>query len=638
MPYVVSASPDFTEGFPFALTLKEVVAAYAKSGFEYDISIDEMPFLLACSEDNPYTRATLDTKKQQIDTSNEPGEQLFTQWWIRSQDSWHGGAGVTYYEPRSDEGTKYRYASSVGIDPWTEGQISLLHSMTLPVESAGVTPVYCTSAVVSGADVAFLQVDGVVKRWTGTAATNYTVSTGGTPASRVAVCGALIVVGTTDGISSGTVGGTALTALWTVATGTVLVPWWVKGRIIASRGSALHELTLAGGALPAAIWTHPSTSWHWTSVVEAPTAILAAGYDNGYGYIYAFNLVDSGSGGTPTLGDAIQIAEFPPGEEVYSLATYLGTYVAIGTNKGVRIGILGSDSNGATLTYGPLVIETTYPVRDLTARDRFAYATIQAGINGKSGCARIDLSNEVESGRFAWAYDVSTQTTGVPHSIACLGTTNRVLIGVADEGIYQTSTTAYEATGYMRTGRIRFSTGENKSFHRIRVRTSCPDDSTCAIYSIVPEGSPVFVFSLSNTFDDNQDISLSIANTGYQYLSIQLTLNASTDLGDTPIVDSMTLKALPLTDAVRELQIPLMCFDVETDRKGTKVGVRNGAWSRLAALEQAESDNATVNIVDTTTGESFSGQITRVAFTRIKPPEGNRKNFGGLINLTVVQL
>jgi hypothetical protein len=183
----------------------------------------------------------------------------------------------------------------------------------------------------------------------------------------------------------------------------------------------------------------PTRSFTWTSVAEAPDCILASGYSNGYGYIYAFNLVTSGAAGTtPTLDQGIQVAEFPSGEEVHAIKVYLGQYIAIGTSKGVRIGMLGT---GGKMQYGPLTISTTQPVRDLAARDHYVYAAIEADIDGGSGCARIDLGEEINiinsagytvanSMRFAWAYDAQSHTTGAVYSVTFLGGTAQVALAV----------------------------------------------------------------------------------------------------------------------------------------------------------------------------------------------------------------
>ena len=95
--------------------------------------------------------------------------------------------------------------------------------------------------------------------------------------------------------------------------------------------------------------------------------------------------------------------------------TYLGAYLALGTSRGVRIGQVDPDG---TLVYGPLTVETFMPVRALAARDRFVYAGIERDLDGVSGCACIDLSEDIpkedggSSGRYAWAYDAPLDSAG----------------------------------------------------------------------------------------------------------------------------------------------------------------------------------------------------------------------------------
>src|SRR5690242_19681988 len=122
----MSLTPDITDRPVVPLSNKTGTPSFRQTGTKYDIAIDDLPFTIASRQDLPYTRQTAESRRQQIDTSAEPGEQTLSQWWTRSQDSWHRGAGIGYYEPGSDDTTKSRYGTSIGIDPWTKGEIRLL--------------------------------------------------------------------------------------------------------------------------------------------------------------------------------------------------------------------------------------------------------------------------------------------------------------------------------------------------------------------------------------------------------------------------------------------------------------------------------------------------------------------------------
>jgi hypothetical protein len=90
----------------------------------------------------------------------------------------------------------------------------------------------------------------------------------------------------------------------------------------------------------------------------------------------------------------------PTGEVIHSIKYYLG-YMLIGTSKGIRAATV--DDNGS-ITYGPLIVETSQPVYDFAFRDKFAWAA--TGVAGEAGVTRIDLGNDLGGLRFAYANDL----------------------------------------------------------------------------------------------------------------------------------------------------------------------------------------------------------------------------------------
>jgi hypothetical protein len=634
MSFLEPAPPDITETIPTHISARTGSSVYVAKGVLADVAIADLPFRFLISDQNPYQRETADFRRQQIDTSPEPGEQTLAQWWVRDQDSWHRGAGANYYEPGSNEAaTKYRYDRSVGMDVWTVGEASLLHKTPLLESATGGQNVYATPARVGGAEVVFGIVGSTMFRHDGTTKTSYS----GTAGTEPVIAGSKVLTGTTAGISSGDTTGTSLSVLWT-STGAVVRPWWVKSRIIASKGPALYDLTLAGGALSGAtpLYTHPDANWTWTGVSEAPGAILASGYSSGYGFIYRFTLTDPGSGASPVVGGANQVADFPPGEEVYSIKTYLSTYLAIGTSRGVRVGVLDVDG---TLQYGPLIIETTKPVRCFGARNSFIYAGIEADIDGNSGCARIDLGEQLEDLRYPWAYDANIQTTGTVLSVAFLGLTDRVALGVADKGLYLQSDTLYEDSGYLRSGRIRFGTSEPKAFNRAKIRAKIPEDSGVNLATVDAAGNIESIITLGGSWNTAEDITLkTIADVGQAYAQILLTVTPTDDKLQTPVLESLQVKATPQPRIQRLIKYPLIVEDIEQDRNGNKTGRTGSASTRLLALEDLENNNSVVLVQDFTNGESYSAQIRTIQFSRDTPPSRNRKNFGGIVNVTLLKL
>ena len=118
---------DITEDFAYDLAVSaEATNNYQLSDISFDIAVNNMPFFIAATDEQPYRRESAPSKREQIDQTTEPGEQSFTGWWFRSQSSFHLGAGAKFFEPVQDETLRFRYQDSEGVDVWTRGEISLL--------------------------------------------------------------------------------------------------------------------------------------------------------------------------------------------------------------------------------------------------------------------------------------------------------------------------------------------------------------------------------------------------------------------------------------------------------------------------------------------------------------------------------
>jgi len=612
-------------------------ATIANTGVKYDVSIAGIGFLMGCDEQHPYLRETADPRKPQFDASKEAGEQSLDQsLWTRSQNSWHLGAGIQFYEPGADDGTEYRYNASVGVDVWTLGQASLLPSMTQAAASGGYVGV--TGCLISGVDSFFVNNAGTVSRSDGTTITAYTGFT--SVVGKPVVAGTTVVCGANAQLYKGTTSGTTLTSVAVTGATSNLTPYYAKSRLIVSQANSLYEMpiALAGGALPTALYTHPDTNWVWTDVTETTDAILASGYSNGYGAIYRFSLQQPGSGSIPTLSAGFQIAEFPAGEQVYAIRAYLGKYIAIGTSKGLRIGIItGQTSVSPTvIQYGPLTVTSSAPVQAIATRDSFVYAGVTNDIEGNSGCVRVDLKQEViqNSLRFPYAYDANTHTTGTVDSICFLGGSDRVVLGVDGKGLYQQSATAYETSGYITSGKIRYATSELKAFRAARVRASYPDNaSAVALATVSPGGATTTILNLTGATDSDDFIALSSPAGQFEYMSFKLTLTG--DGTHTPSLTSLLIKALPAPLRAHIIQFPLLLMDRERDVNNTKFGADNYALQQLNALEALESAQAVVTVQDFTTGEQFDASIEKVAMQRTSPRNKQGGNFGGRVAVSV---
>ena len=617
----------------------------------YDVAIGGLPFFYGISNERPYERQTAPYKKQQFDNSKEPGEQTLEGWWIRSQSSFHRGAGITFFDPSAGEEVDYRFSDSEGVDVWTKGQASLLkkvtagHATTATTQKMRSIKYSGTNAVLAldGHDVDKLLADGTVVHFidynSGSDDPVYAICDDGTTAFWV-----------TNDINAGTNKGhvykKALTLTssdadtlmfninsYTFTDGKVAMDW-IKGRIILCADNKVYELTPSTSSLPSPIYTHPTTDYTFTSITESGAAIYVAGYSGIQSAIYKFSL--STAGAITSLTSAVIAAEMPIGEIIHSIKYYLG-YMLIGTSKGVRVAQVSVDDG--SIAYGPLVAETEQPVYDFDFRDRFVWFTSK--VNGKSGLTRLDLGEQITPLKFAYAHDVfAPDSTGTTTACAFIGDSDQIAFSVPTNFFYVQSATEYVTSGYLQTGYIRYGTLEPKNFKRVR----CRGDYSNGGLLIAPVGSDgtVYETAIYNSTIGAPEINIINPPGSQEYIGMRFTLSRYEDPTDTastldttgPTFKGYQVRALPATPRQHLIQLPLYCYDVETDRYNVQVGYDSRSWERIQALEDLETTGDEVIFQDFTTGEQITVVIDSVGFQRATPPSGGFSGFGG--NLTVI--
>ena len=603
----------------------------------YDIAIAGEPFLLASSDKYPYQRQTATYRKQQFDNSKEIGEQSFEGWWLRSQSSFHLGAGINYLDPYLSENVQFRFNDSAGVDVWTQGQVSML---------ADTTNVFTLSDNIQmfGAidsldqDCIFVSDDSTLTRIAADG-TDATVVYGGSGSdiTSLAQDGLNYYAANDTGIYRGALTGTGATGSIFYQTGDNTVIGFVKQRLVAAIGPSVYEITSSTGATGPLVadkrYTHPDADWNWTAIVEGPQAIYASGFRGNNSSIFKFSL--STVGVMPTLTNAVTAADFPDDEHVTALGVYLGTYMMIGTNKGIRVGIL--DANG-DISYGPLTYEKTDTSHTLSFafKDRFAYATVTNAIDGKSGLIRIDLSQETEPGRYAYAKDLSSGVTGNCRAVAFIGDTGRAAFAVAGSGVYFEHATNKTTSGFLDTGYIRYATIEKKYFKLVKPRFNTPMFGTCVISTKEVDGDVNSIITIAGSTPAlNTDLTTNI-NTPQEELAFRFTFGRdATDATKGPVFDGYQVKSLPAVNRARQLTIPLLDFDFESDRFGVLTGHEGRAWERLQTLETIEAAGDTVTIQDFTTGEQVNGVIEQLSFERTSPPDRRYSGFGGIVYVSI---
>jgi hypothetical protein len=606
-------------------------SSYALEGFQYDIALGGTPWLLKIDNEHPLTRGGAPVRKEQVDQQQIPGEQSLASWWLRSQMSFVGGAGLLYQDPSSDNQYAIRFGESVGVNPWVNGKLTLLRETSQRVAD-GTANKHHVVGWSDGTDRYWSAVGNVLKSDTGSATT--TITWGGANTIRSLTSdGTNYYAADNIGIYRGA-GNSAGALIWN--TGSVdTVVRWAKGRLMAGIGASVYELATGGPALPVAKFTHLNSSWVWTDIAEGTNAIYASGYAGSQSDIYKFVLDTSGN--VPTLASGgVLAAQLPRGEVVYSLTTYLGAFVGIGTSRGFRVGEI--DDNG-DLRYGPLLIENSSGVRSVAAYDRFFFVGATNGINGFSGLYRVDLGQPIQdngvspSVRYAYATDLQAHATGEVCSVTCFGNSDRMVFAVVGQGAYLESATVKESSGYLTTGRVRYNTLEPKIFKFVTVKTPASLYGSVGVSVLDPGGADTSIITVSQGSSlAIQDVVMSAPSTAVEWVQLKLTLSrSSTDTTQGGEVHGWQLKAMPGAVRQRIFTLPLLCFDREKDRTGQTVGREGRSLARLEAFEQIFARGDAVTLQNLRSGTSYLVVIDDYRFEQKTSPNANDSNTGGIL-------
>jgi hypothetical protein len=223
-------------------------ATFQNTSNTYDCAIGGLPFFFAVNDKYPYKRETAQYRKQQIDQQKEPGEQTLTGWWLRSQSSFHYGAGIRYEEPVEGDTVNLRFNKSAGVEVFNLGRVDLLPDTEQLYSSTG------TGMIVKGGndgtnDFALIA-DGSTLTKVIQGSSPVTVTWGGSGTILdLALDGTNYYVANATGIYEGPLtlssNGTSVFTHPTSATGTVtrVKMNWVKQRLIAGVNNYLFEIT-----------------------------------------------------------------------------------------------------------------------------------------------------------------------------------------------------------------------------------------------------------------------------------------------------------------------------------------------------------------------------------------------------------
>jgi 5-formyltetrahydrofolate cyclo-ligase len=650
---VASRAPDITER-PIIDLSGRTSAYYDPTGNKFDIAIGSMPFIFGITDNTPYRRQTAEFRTARVDQGRDPGEQSLSGsgYWIRSQSSFHLGAGIDFAESLAgnDEEIKFRYKSSIGLDPWTPGELKLLKKTELQEGSASRSGVFSTKInnedfliKVTGAATETIRVLKIATNGTETTVLNNTDITETILWGCMGGNDLMLVTPTKVLRYSFDAATPALHQDYHINTANAASAHiaYVKQRFIlaytdVNKNTFVYELARNTGShinLSTLTAVNGSTTlpinFQFTGVTESSNAIYVGGYSGDEGSAFKITVDDTGALSTMT-----RVVLLPRSEILTGLYGYLGSYIMIGTNRGVRVAIV--DSNG-NVSYGPLVFESNENIYAFTAANQYVWCGVKQFIGGLSGLVRINLGAPLANGSYAYATDLVAGTTTT--SVWSVATFNngRKAFTVEGSGLWIESATDLVDSGEFTTAKIRFDTLENKAWKRLRLRTHTPlngsvdmlrtaldSDTDIALQSIDEGTTTNYDYDLAKVFPD---VSVEAA--------FKLRLNRNTTTASTgAVLYGYSVKALPTPTRARVIQIPLLCFDKETDKLGNILGYDGYARERLAELERVEADGKTIIIQDFTAGgEPIEAVIEQITFNRTTPPKSGYTGFGGIVQV-----
>jgi hypothetical protein len=600
---------EIVDDLPISLGVTgSALSRYDRTTFAADYAIGQLPWIAATSDEMRVSRVTTRFQRDRLDQGTSAGEQSLSNWWLRSATSWHRGAGITFYDADTED--LYRFRDSHNVDVWERGKLSLLPATTRPYSAAAASSPETFGGgawFIANSNVYACEADGDVVDVTAFSATPQVLCTDGANA----------FVAASNGIHRIKPDYTS-TKIYDAPGGswTVQAIGYVKDRIIvcAQITDALPMRVFELGRNPSSpsinlvtdsVFEFESTELSFKGVAEATGAILVGVTIGARSTVMSFGL-DTSTPGTVALREPVTVAALPVGETLNCLRSYLNTYIALGTSKGLRIAT--ESQGGEGFTYGPLVLSDD--IEAVTFDGGYVYTTRAVTKGGAKGLWRVDLGTEVGES-FAYASDLSTSTS-TPTGVALVGTTGLMLV-TAGDGCWVESASVKAATGEISSGAIRYGTTERKQVVSILSRLTVADGA--AQFTVVADnGTNGSFIRTGNVLTEDSSLAPYVTPASEFELTITLSKGSSTG----PTVEEWQLRAQPAPQRSRTITIPVQCRPQETDSRGNVLLAE--PHQRLRALERMEASGQAVLFQDFSTGEERVCIITAVQYEQMAPP------------------
>jgi len=542
--------------------------------FGYGIALGDRLFRLAVAPGRELTIQTAPIEAPRINTTSSPEEAAEDFGLVYARSAFDGGSGL--YRAHAEGAAANRFWDSDGVDVQhlNSGEFpefKLLHDTTLIEAAAGAV----RSAISDGS---LYVTDGTTLRRTDNPmAVSPTFITddphagdAATSVTDVAVLGDHVYVALGDSGVHRKVDGT-----WESVTATeVERVWSVKGRIVASSGTALYEFQGTSTVTVTALATL-NDGVSWTDVSDGGSHVLAASSD---GIVHAFT-TESGS-------LALESQTTFEGESVTTLGQTQGV-VAVGTRAGhVGRWYTGTVDDRGQIIDQQLVKEWPDGYPSATAGNR---ASLFVGVPGEG---KTNL----------WRYDLVT--TGVVRHLgftpvdavtSILAIEDRLFAGIEGSGMWREASTFVDE-GWLIGPLGDFFDADAKSWVGASLETGplSAGRQVTLSYATTPDAladpdSTAWVTTIERSGGTGVEDARLSGGVVSRYIAGKVTLRASSASDATPSVRSFSFRGFTSSgDEDRIVQAPINVSD-QIERPGrARVKVKGRGereWQALRALE-----------------------------------------------------
>lgn len=481
-----------------------------------------------------YKRSSLTSLRDSVVSTGQADDSLFNAdgaWW-RYRYNWWSGAGQPNMDLGEDRNLS-RFDSSVGVNVWEEGELSLLRSTSFSDGSfAGSVSLLCpTDSFLYASDGTTIKRTSNFTSWT-----NLTVA--GTIRD-IATDGINVYVATSTNLYTVNPAGTVTSV---VGSGHNRV-WFAGGRLFVSIGNILKTYDSAYTATT--VDTHFQSSFTWTTVFAVGSKIYAGGYAGARSELYGFSISSAGA-----LVKGAEVVSLSINELLQNAISHAGIVIFC-TNKGIRMATVAADGS---LTYGPL-IDTPGSVSSAQAEGQYVWFNWRSIDANKTGAGRLDLSNTPRPMQPAFATDVYADTAGTCTTIARFN--GRTVLGIPTVGVFAESTTAYVTSGHIHSGQVYFGTVERKSVTDLNA-TFQPLAAGEAVIVKVYDDQALLLNSVGSEVVNSKKVVVQLDGEQGDWFDVRVELAGNGT--STPTFERWRLRAFPIAPPVEQYIIPIMLY------------------------------------------------------------------------------